>query len=735
MIAIALKARRGLVSAHGRFKVLLALALLAVYACPAALAQSAEPAVLQSVDIGNLPGGRVQLRFQLSKPVPEPETFTINEPARIVVDFVDVGSALGNNQQTINQGVAERVTVLEGSDRTRAAINLAGLVPYSIKTQGNAVLLTLEASGGGGASNVARASGPASSEAVASSGSGVDTIDFRRGVEGQGIISVMLSDPSVTVDVREEGTKVVADFAGVSLPREQQRRLDVTDFATPVTLIDALNRNGSARISIDRVGESEFLAYQTDGRYTIEIRPVIEEEEPDDPANKEYTGELLSLNFQDIEVRAVLQILADFTGLNIVVSDTVQGNLTLRLQNVPWDQALDIILRTKGLTQRQNGTVVYIAPTEEVAAREKLELEAEKQREGLVPVRTEVIQVNYAKAEDLKELIEDRGSRGGVEQGDSENASLLSARGQVSADLRTNSLLVQDIPQKLTEIRALVNTLDVPVRQVLIDARVVIARDDFSKELGVRIGASGIRPNDANGATVLGGNLSGTDTVLGNPGIPATVLDNLHDTNQPFPVRLPGLADRLGVNLPVAGFGSLALAILGRDYLLDLELSALQAEDRGETLSNPRVVTTDRQEAIIKQGEEIPYETISEDGTRTEFRDAVLELKVLPQITPDGRIIMDLAVKKDERGQVAPNGALAINKREVQTQVLVDNGDTVVLGGVFEKVTSAGIDKVPFFGDIPAIGRLFRRNRDTDSKFELLIFVKPQIITSGVAVR
>ena len=692
-----------------------------------AVAQEEQGAILQSVDIGNLPGGNVQLRFQLSNSVAQPDSFTINEPARIVLDFVNVSNGLSSNQQVINQGIVERVTVLEGGDRTRAAINLSRLVPYTLSSQGNAVVLTIES--GGSAAPVTSTVSPPSiapatprAQAVTSVKPVVSGIDFRRGIEGQGVIIFTLTDPTITVDVREEGDKIVADFAGASLPRGQERRLDVIDFATPVTIIEAFNRNNNARVTIARTSDSEFLAYQTDDRYTIEVKPVVEEEESDDPAKKVYTGELLSLNFQDIEVRAVLQIIADFTGLNVVVSDTVQGNLTLRLQNVPWDQALDIILRTKGLTQRQNGNVVYIAPTEEITAREKLELEALKQREELVPVRTDLIQVNYAKAEDLLLLIEER--QGGD---DDDDVSLLSSRGQISADPRTNTLLVQDIPQKLSEIRDLVSRLDIPVRQVMIDARVVIARDDFSKELGVRFGASGVRQNGDYGVSTIAGTSAGTDAIVNS------AIANSIGTGQPFPTAVPALADRLGVNLPVAGFGTLALAILGQDYLLDLELSALQAENRGETLSNPRVITTDRREATIQQGEEIPFQTVSDEGTKTEFKPAVLELKVTPQITPDGSVILDLAVKKDERGQLTDAGP-AINKQEIQTQVLVKNGETVVLGGIFEKVTTKTIDKVPLLAEIPAIGRLFRRNRDIDTKVELLIFVKPQIISAN-AVR
>ncbi|MDQ2694464.1 MAG: type IV pilus secretin PilQ family protein, partial [Pseudomonadota bacterium] len=556
----------------------------------------------------------------------------------------------------------------------------------------------------------------------------VTHVDFRRGVQGQGIINVTLSDPGVTADVREEGGRIVAVFPGAVLPASQERRLDVVDFATPVSLVDVLNQNGTARIAVQASGNYDYLAYQSDDRFTIEVKPAIEEEdEEEDPTGlgvqRAFTGEVLSLNFQDVEVRAVLQIIADFTGLNVVVSDTVRGNLTLRLRNVPWDQALDIILRTKGLTMRQNGNVIYVAPTEEVAAREKLELESRRQKTELVPLRSEVIQVNYAKAGDLGELLK------------SEEVSLLSARGQVTVDERTNTLLVQDVAEKITEIRNLVARLDVPVRQVIIDSRIVVASDDFSRELGVRFGASAVTDTD-DGVVTTSGSLEGTNTVVGS------AVNNLATTGQPFPVTVPSLTDRLGVNLGTTQtpFGRLALAILGQDYLLDLELSALQAEGRGEVLSNPRVITTDRAEAVIKQGMEIPYQVRTEDTIAVAFREANLELRVTPQITPDNRIIMDLSVTRNERGENVPSGVdggfiPAINTREVQTQVLVNNGETVVLGGVFEHVTDSQLDKVPVLGDLPLLGRLFKRTNTLNEKDELLIFVTPQIIGEGIAVR
>jgi len=439
-----------------------------------------------------------------------------------------------------------------------------------------------------------------------------------------------------------------------------------------------------------------------------------------DPSKKKYKGDLLSLNFQDIEVRAILQILADFTGLNIVVSDSVKGNLTLRLQNVPWDQALDIILRTKGLAMRQNGNVIFIAPTEEVAAREKLDLESHKTVQELIPLRTEIIQVNYAKAKEIAELLKKKGGEKGAEQ------SILSPRGDVVADERTNNLIVKDVPDKLAEIRDLVTKLDMPARQVLIDSRVVIASNDFSRDLGAKFGVTGVK-EAGDGINAVSGTTTATNTIVNS------AISNLTSTGQPFPVTVPNLDSRLGVNLPVGGT-SLAFSILRSDYLVDLELSALQAEGQGEVISNPKVVTADLKKATILQGRQIPYATVSQEGTKVEFKDAFLKLEVTPQITPDDRIRMDLKVSKDEQGtNVATSTGTqpTIDKREVETQVMVNNGETVVLGGVFEQNKNNSVSKVPLLGDVPLLGYLFRTTSKKDTKRELLIFVTPQILKNG----
>ena len=713
---------------------------------PGAMAQDTdEQPVLQAVDISPLAGNRLQLRFRLSAmPKVAPSSFTINDPARIVLDFLGTTNGLSARQQAINVGVADRLSVLEGADRTRASLNLARLVPYNVQVQGNAVVLTLESAGVSSAKAPAvsattsvAAAGPKRSEAPPPAGGvrNVRDVSFKRGPGGQGVITLKLSNPNIPVDVRQDGNQILADFQGAALPRGQERRLDVSDFATPVTMVEALNRDGNARLTVRPNPPFEFLAYQANDLYVIEVRPPTpkttaeEEKEAEfDPSKKKYKGDLLSLNFQDIEVRAILQILADFTGLNIVVSDSVKGNLTLRLQNVPWDQALDIILRTKGLAMRQNGNVVFIAPTEEVAAREKLDLESRKTVQELVPLRTEVIQVNYAKAGQLATLLKQTGEK-------DKSQSMLSARGSVVPDEATNSLVVQDTPDRIAEVRNLITKLDRPTKQVMIDSRVVIASDDFARDIGVRFGVTGVNTSGGNVGAVSGG-LAGTNAILNS------AAQNLITTGQPFPVAIPPLIDRIGAPFGATPGGGtpakLALAILGADYLVDLELSALQTEGKGEVLSNPRVVTADFKKAVILQGRQIPYSEVDDNGkVTTMWKDAVLKLEVTPQITPDDRVRMDLKITKDDVGQIVPQATggfvPSIDKREVDTQVLVNNGETVVLGGVFEQNKSKGQNKVPLLGDIPLLGYLFQNNNTNTVKRELLIFVTPQILKEGAA--
>ncbi len=679
------------------------------------LSAEALAATLQTVDVTPLSGDRVKLTFRIDGDAPKADSFTINDPARVVIDFPEVQNAVTPRFRELKLGMLESISVSEAQNRTRATIKLTRMVPHSIEQDAGTVSVTLNAT----SPAAGTAAEPVKTSTRPGSQSSSDVaVNFRRGGSGQGVIVVKLPSAGTPVDVREQGGRIVADLGGVRLPIEQERRLDVVDFATPVRTVDVFNHSAGARLVVVTSGPREFLAYQADDQYTIEVRPIVPEATPSadtDFRRREFSGEPLSLNFQDIEVRAVLQILADFTGLNVVVSDTVQGSLTLRLKNVPWDQALDIILKTKGLSMRENGNVILIAPTEEIAAREKLELEAQRQTEELTPLRSELIQINFATASEIAELLQ------------TSEASLLSDRGNVSIDNRTNTLLINDTPDKLLEIRELITRLDVPVRQVLIDSRVVIANNDYSKELGIQWG--GVLRHSGTGARA---GLAGTTQGAERDALNAANLSALPAT---------AISDRIGVNLPTAGtpFGSLGLALLGPDYLLNLELSALQAEGRGEVLSNPRVVTTNRQQALIESGIEIPFEEKTSSGaTSISFKKAVLALQVTPQITPNDQIIMDLKVNKDsEAGRLATAGGeqVIIATNNVETQVLVDHGETIVLGGIYERTQRNNVDKVPLLGDLPGIGALFRRTLRQDDKQELLIFVTPTILRETLSLQ
>ncbi|NNE63281.1 MAG: type IV pilus secretin PilQ family protein, partial [Gammaproteobacteria bacterium] len=535
---------------------------------------------------------------------------------------------------------------------------------------------------------------------------GVTNIDFKRGPNGEGRIILNLTSTSISTDVWRENNVVHVELVGAELPDELQRRMDVSDFATPISFIDTIQDGANIHMTVSSNGDFDHLAYQTDQIYTIEIAPVSKEEEEKRKKEKfGFTGERLSLNFQDIEVRSVLQLLADFTGLNLVVSDSVEGNLTLRLKNVPWDQAMDIILKTKGLAQRRAGNVILIAPTDEIAAREKLELESRKQVEELERLRTEFIKVNYAKAQEMADLLNQKDN------------SILSPRGSVSVDERTNTLLVKDTNSSLVSVRQLLTELDIPVRQVLIESRVVIANDDFSKELGVRFGVASRDSATSTGNTAItSGTLAGVNNGINN----LSLADGFNNLNTNLPVQNP------------AGSFALALAKLPLGTLLEMELSAAQIEGRGEVVSSPRVITADAHTARIEQGVEIPFLELDDGDATLKFRKAVLSLEVTPQITPDDRVIMDLDVHKDSVGENVSFGgnlsAPSIDTREVQSQLLVDNGQTVVLGGIYETVQSTQVTRVPFFSDIPIVGNLFKSSATVNDRSELLIFVTPKIL-------
>ncbi|MEX2524638.1 MAG: type IV pilus secretin PilQ [Gammaproteobacteria bacterium] len=667
---------------------------------------------LDDVTYSSLPGDKVRIKLQFSGALSEdPVNFTIDNPARIAVDLPGVDLNLDKKSYSIGIGVAHSVAAVQAGDRTRVVVNLVRSTGYDMKREGNALYLTVGGGGSGAAAGMK--SRPSGMQRASIGTSAINNIDFRRGDDGQGRIIVSLSDPSVGVNLGTEGDDIIVDFSGTSLPSELDRKLDVIDFATPVKAIDTKTTATGAQMVISTVNaQYDHLAYQSDNTFVVEVQPISDAEKEQQQKEKfGYTGERLSLNFQDIEVRAVLQLIADFTGMNLVASDTVRGNVTLRLKNVPWDQALDIILKSKGLGIRKEGNVMMVAPQEEIAAREKLELEAQKQVEELAPLRTEFMQINYAKAGDLASLIQ------------SDQNNLLSERGNVTIDQRTNTLIIQDVATSLEAIRDMISKLDIPIRQVMIESRIVNADESFTRDLGVRFGYSrhSSQQSQAQGEFfgTVGGKLPGTTDFGGGTSF------------------VTGSNENLMVNLPVPGATSamgLAVGKIG-SYLLQLELSALLAEGRGEDIASPKVITANQKEATIKSGVEIPYQEATSSGaTSVSFKEAVLSLGVTPQITPDNRVLLDLAVTQDTRGSPDVLGVPPINTRSVTTQVLVDDGETVVLGGVYNQTDRTSSNRVPFFGDIPYLGFLFKQNRVEKSRTELLIFVTPKILKEELKI-
>ena len=685
---------------------------------------------IESIEYTTLQGNRLQISIALSEKAVKPLSFTIDNPARIAFDFADTGSTLPKRPQVVGIGITQSVTTISAKDRTRVILNLTEVVPYQVTTEGNNVLITLESDSTSG-TTFADAIEPEDSGITDDSGSrfdvdrfaskkrGLDNIDFRRGENGEGRIIVTMTESNIPMDISEEFGKVIVEFIGSEMPEELRQTLDVIDFATPVKSISSFKQDGNVRIEIQPIDDNyEHVAYQTNNVFTLELKPISKEAL--DEIKKEkfgYTGERLSLNFQDIPVRAVLQLIADFTELNVVVSDSVGGSLTLRLKNVPWDQALDIILKAKGLSKRESGNVMLVAPSDEIAAQEKIDLEAQLSITDLSPLKSAYFEVNYAKVTDLISLFNSGGEEG---------TSLLSNRGSIIVDERTNTLIIKDTQETINEVRKILLKLDIPIRQVMIESRIVIANDTFSKELGARFGVSRVATT-SNGSTFgISGNVLETDAI-------ANAAAN---TGTASPSDLVfGTPDRFNVNLPTVGAaGSLAFSVLKGGSLLDLEISALQTDNKGELISSPRVVTADRHEAFIEQGVEIPFLTASSSGATTiSFKKAVLSITVTPQITPDDRIIMDLEVKKDAVGQVF-NNIPSIDTREVSTQVLVNNGDTIVLGGIYEQVVRDDVEKVPFFGDLPVIGHFFRHSIVSDTKAELLIFVTPKVLKDTLSL-
>ena len=598
--------------------------------------------------------------------------------------------------------------------------------PYQTRVDGNDLVVTVGAASAGAAAPAVAAASSSSAASTAPAGArAISNIDFRRGANGSGRLIVKLTDPRTPISVSQQGSQVLVDFAGTDLPKNLTRRYDTLDFGTPVAGFDALRAGKDTRIVINASGDFEQLAYQTDDQYVVEVQPSRKAAVAAAEDKKEYKGEKLSLNFQDIETRAVLQLLADASGQNIVVSDSVGGSVTLRLQSVPWDQALDIVLRTKGLDKRQQGNVIIVAPAEELAAREKADLAARKDIQELAPLRTEYLQVNYAKASDIAALLKSGNSN-----------SVLTSRGSVAVDERTNTLLLTDTAETISQVRKLVGTLDIPVRQVLIESRIVIVNDTFERDLGVRAGLTATGRNGNDGLFETSGTAAATDAGL------SSAITNLASNGSVYPVGVPtgsNAANRYNVNLPVTNpAGSLAFMLLGSDYIVDLELSAAQAEGRGEIVSSPRVITANQKEAVIEQGVEIPYQQSASSGATTiQFKKAVLSLKVKPLITPDNRIILDLSVTKDSVGKViVTSGGVnvpAIDTRAISTQVLVNDGQTVVLGGILETERRDSETKVPLIGDIPVLGHLFKTTTKVNNKAELLIFVTPKILREGAS--
>jgi type IV pilus assembly protein PilQ len=685
----------------------LGLSLLAIVLSPALLA-----ADLQTLDVAALPGDRVELKLTFDEPVAAPRGYTIEQPARIALDLPGVANKLGSKNRELGVGNARSLTVVEAKDRTRLIINLTNLAPYNTRAEGNNLFIVVGESGG--APRVTTTStatistpAPAPVKAYVPQAKSISNIDFQRGEQGEGNVVITLSDASVSPDIQEQGGKIRLDFSKTQLPEALRVRLDVKDFATPVQFVSASGSADKASIVIEPTGLYDYLAYQTDNKLTLSIKPLTQDEVDQRKTERfAYSGEKLSLNFQDIDVRSVLQLIADFTDLNLVASDTVAGNITLRLQNVPWDQALDLVLKTKGLDKRKIGNVLLVAPADEIAARERQELESQKQIAELAPLRRELIQVNYAKASDMAKLFQSVTSENGV----------VDERGSITVDDRTNSIIAYQTQERLDELRRIVTQLDVAVRQVMIEARIVEANVDYDKSLGVRWG----------GATNLSG--SSNWTAYGN--------DDQGDEGG-------NTGDDVGANVPFVDLGvanrtaGIGIGFVTDNTILDLELSAMERTGNGEIVSQPKVVTSDKETARILRGTQIPYqESTSSGATSTSFVEAALSLEVTPQITPDNRIIMEVKVNKDEpdfANQV--NGTPSIRKNEVNAKVLVSDGETIVIGGVFSNTQTKAVDKVPFLGDLPFLGRMFRRDIVEDNKSELLIFLTPRIMnTQAVAV-
>ena len=703
--------------------------------CGASFSAVAQTAI-QSIN-GSLQAGSEVIRIELSEPLQAlPKGFVVQTPPRIAIDLPGVGNATGKPVVDVNQGNLRSVNIAQSDERTRLVLNLRQPATYRAELQGKTLVLVLESNA---SPEVASATGTPTqaptrfAEPQNRQQLPLKDIDFRRGADGAGRVVVDLANNQVGVDIRQQGKGLVVEFLQSSLPDALRRRLDVTDFGTPVQTVSTVQIGDRVRMVIEPRGDWEHSAYQSDNQFVVEVR--AQKIDPNKlTQGPGFAGEKLSLNFQNIEVRALLQVIADFTNFNVVTSDTVTGNVTLRLKDVPWDQALDIILQAKGLGLRKSGNVILIAPKDELAAKEKADLESKLQIAALEPVRTQAFQLNYTKAEEIsKGLTGQNSGQGGGGGGGSGSTTtrILSPRGSVLYETRTNQLFVSDTPSKLQEIQELIAKIDIPVRQVLIEARIVEADDSFGRSLGVRLGVNDARTGNNAGFGVggsqrvaIGGNLN----VVGNRTGQTSAVPLLNDTNF---LNLPASAQ--GGFLPA----TFALSLFGSSLnrFLNLELSALEADGRGKVVSSPRIVTADQIKAVIQQGTKIPYQRATSSGaTSIEFVDATLKLDVTPQITPEGNVILDVNVNKDSVGAVT-NNIPSIDTKSIQTQVLVENGGTVVIGGIFEQTDRSDVAQVPLLGDIPVVGNLFKTRTNSSRKTELLIFLTPKVVSERTAAR
>ncbi|MCX7892019.1 MAG: type IV pilus secretin PilQ [Burkholderiales bacterium] len=699
------------------------LAAAALAASGPAAAQQPAPQAANSIEAFNTTtqGGVVYVRITMKEPLAAvPASFSISNPARIAFDFPKTANALGRASQDINEGELRSMSVVQVGDRTRMVLNLRQMVPYRAEIEGKNLIVALSPVT---AATAQRIQGGATrfAEGTTDVRHALREIDFRRGKAGEGRVVIELSDTSTGIDIRQQGQNLIVDFIRAQLPDHLRARLDVIDFGTPVQSLNAFQQGDNVRLVIEPKGQWEYNAYQTDTQFVVEVKPVVfDPNKLVQGTRGGYQGEKLSLNFQNIDVRSVLNVIADFTDLNIITSDSVQGNLTLRLKDVPWDQALDIILQTRGLDMRKNGNVLWIAPRDELATKEKLELEAKQQIADLEPLRTETFQLNYTKAEAFSKILTDDKQR------------ILSKRGSAVWDPRTNQLFIQDIPSRLEDVRRIIAKTDVPVRQVMIDARIVEATDRFSRTLGFRLGyndttGQGSRLLGGPNRQLMGGGLAATGTSTGQ--ISATQPDFFRDS---LSVNLPASATETNAD---RGKFSLILFNSAATKFLNLEITALESDGKGKVISSPRVVTADQVEAIIEQGTELPYQQATSSGaTSITFKKANLALKVKPQITPDGNVLMDVDINKDSVG-IQTAAGFAIDTKHVRTAVLVENGGTVVIGGIYTQEERSTINKVPLLGDLPGVGFMFRNRQNTDNKTELLFFLTPRIIDDRVSLR